>query len=78
MIADLRDGGLKLHEIAAESGTSVHVIRRHVRLGKAPQPEAFKAVARLHRRRIGHVAKAKSDPVTSDRFTNGVQPRFRR
>lgn len=76
MITDLRGSGLKLREIAAESGTSFDVIRNANRIKTGPSPQAFEAVARLHRRRIAHVSKA--NPVTATRFADGVQPRYRR
>ncbi len=76
MIADLRGSGLKLREIAAESGTTLDVIRNANRIKTGPSPQAFEAVARLYRRRFTHVGKTK--PVTSDRFADGVQPRYRR
>lgn len=77
MITDLRGSGLKLREIAAESGTSLDVIRNANRIKTGPSPQAFEAVARLHRRRLTNASKT-NKPVTSDRFANGVQPRYRR
>ncbi|MDW9921912.1 hypothetical protein GOB36_15370 [Sinorhizobium meliloti] len=77
MITDLRGSGLKLREIAAESGTSLDVIRNANRIKTGPSTQAFEAVARLHRRRIKG-GKFPEHKLGSDRFANGVQPRYRR